>query len=301
MFKGGFSIIAMVKKSLKKILSKINFTMTRIFNGEKIKIPIINSIGLSNLIMTEVWMIDLLKILFKIKNGTFIDIGVNVGQSLIKSKVVNPDIKYIGFEPNPVCLFYVYELIKKNKFSDCTLIPVGLFDKDTILELEFISEEDIDSAASIVKGFRTSESIVKRRFVPVFNFENIRPLLNLNNISIIKIDVEGAELEVLMSLKKLILTSRPLILIEVLPVHSYEDQFRKKRQKKFEKLVSEMRYSIYRVIKTIDDKFDKLEKISEIGIHSDLSKCDYLLVSEDIENKVLEKSNDQSAFDKEKK
>ena len=49
-------------------------------------------------------MIDILKIVLPIENKKFIDVGVNIGQTLLKLKSVSSEIDYIGFEPNPICV-----------------------------------------------------------------------------------------------------------------------------------------------------------------------------------------------------
>ena len=41
----------------------------------------------------------------------FIDVGVNVGQTLLKLKSISSEINYLGFEPNPNCVNYLKNLI----------------------------------------------------------------------------------------------------------------------------------------------------------------------------------------------
>jgi hypothetical protein len=70
--------------------------------------------------MSELWMIDLLKIVLPIGNKSFVDVGINVAQTLLKLKSVSPEINYIGFEPNPVYTNYGAKLIKKHyKYNGC--------------------------------------------------------------------------------------------------------------------------------------------------------------------------------------
>lgn len=87
------------------LLEKVNLNQTSTINGKKVNIPVINKIGFGNLFIDELWMIPLIEKLLSIKKGTFIDIGVNIGQTLIKLKSIDPEINYIGFEPNPMCVF----------------------------------------------------------------------------------------------------------------------------------------------------------------------------------------------------
>src|ERR1700731_1128677 len=91
-------------------LKSINTTVKKLFNGKPVTIPLINGLGYENLSTSEDWMYVVLSKLLPLFKGAFIDIGVNVGHILIKLKTVNRDIEWIGFEPNPKCIYYSLEL-----------------------------------------------------------------------------------------------------------------------------------------------------------------------------------------------
>jgi FkbM family methyltransferase len=260
------------------LCSLFNLTVTKKFHGKTVRIPIIKGFGLDNLTMSEIWMLDLLKYLLKLKSGMFIDVGVNIGQTLIKLKCVNREIRYIGFEPNPACVFYANELIKENKFLNCTLLPVALFTVNDILELELFCESEMDSSASLINNFRPTQNIYRTQYTPAFTFEHIAQTIRISEIGIIKIDVEGAELEVIKSLQKAISSHRPPIVIEILPVYRWDNKTRKDRQDKIEKILCDLNYSIFRVMKTKNGAFDGLLELSTLGVHSDLNQCDYVFV-----------------------
>lgn len=228
-------------------------------------------------------MIELLAKLLKEKEGAFIDVGVNVGQTLIKLKSLDLERKYFGFEPNPNCVFYVNKLIEKNQFPDCTILPVGLYTDNKVLTLDLFSEDinNIDASASLVENFRPDHQISKKLYVPVFRFECVSKLLKFNSLAIIKIDVEGAELEVIKSLLEQIQAYRPIMLVEILPVYTQENDFRMKRQKELEDIFSELNYTLYRVRKS-GDVFSGLIRIDTIGIHSDINQCDYVIAPEEL-------------------
>ena len=125
-----------------RLLNKIGLLQYLMFNvniqvySTKFTIPIIKGIGLNNILTTELWMVLLLKKILPItNNGIFIDVGVNIGQTLLKLKAVNANMTYIGFEPNPSAVFYTNELIKANRFENTFLIPVGLNNKTEVLTL----------------------------------------------------------------------------------------------------------------------------------------------------------------------
>ncbi|BAZ37331.1 methyltransferase [Calothrix sp. NIES-4101] len=279
----------MLNNLLEKLMRKTGILKNLIFRrkinikGKKINIPVILELSCQ---LSETWMIELLEKILPEKEGVFLDIGVNLGQTLIKVKSIEPTRKYIGFEPNSVCVFYVKHLIKNNQFENCTLLPVGLFTEDSILSLESINDSEVDAAASIIKNFRPNQIIRHQTFVPVFCFENIANILDIDKIGIVKIDVEGAELEVIKSLQVVIHHDRPIFILEVLPVYSNENKARKERQEELERIFNLASYSFFRVSKTREGNFINCKPIDSIGIHSDLNQCDYLVVPSEFTGKM---------------
>jgi len=259
-----------------KLLNYFNLLGEISLNDVTFKIPVIKKLGIENIYMSEPWMISLLKKM-NLKDGQFIDVGVNIGQTLLKLKSVNQEIEYIGFEPNPTCVFYSNELIEANQFKNTVIIPTGIADKNGVLKLNFYSENISDSSASIIENFRPDQEVKSSQYIPVNTVENISDSISLKNVKAIKIDVEGAEMEVLESFKKLISKNQPVILIEILPVYTSENTFRLDRQEKIESLLSELDYLIYRVNKK-NEIFESLQHIDSIGIHDNLDECEYVFM-----------------------
>ena len=111
--------------------------------------------------------------------------------------------------------------------------------------------------------------------------------IDQENIYIIKIDIEGAELEVLKGVSSFMGTCRPFIVIEILPVYQQSNQSRLYRQTEIETLVEQRNYKILRVKKTAENTFERFELIHTIGIHGDQNLCDYVLCpKERIQNLV---------------
>ena len=153
-----------------RLLNKIRLLQYLILNintqiySTKFTIPLIKGIGLKNINTTESWMVLLLKKLSTITDkGVFIDVGVNIGQTLLKLKAVNKNMVYIGFEPNPSAVFYTNELIKANGFKNTSLIPIGLSNKTEVLTLNIYNNSDVDSSASILAEFRPTEKVIEEK------------------------------------------------------------------------------------------------------------------------------------------
>ena len=218
--------------------------------------------------------------------GCFVDVGANLGQTLIKLKTLSSEFKYVGFEPNPTCVFYLQELISANQFKNCTLLPCGLFSKDSILEMEFFGNDDADPLGSVIPGFRSNKTVTKKKFVPLITYETFKESCSSPELSFVKIDAEGAELEVLRTLREEIKSQRPFLLVEILPVYDSTNEFRLNRQRKIECLLNEIDYQLLRVLKK-GNNFLEFERVDSIGIHSNIADCDYLGCPAETTNRFL--------------
>lgn len=281
-------------KFILKVLNKIgvlgflNFRTRKRIWGEFRTIPILGGVGLDNyLYPSEPWLYQLLTNLEESepKGGYFLDVGVNIGQTLMKVKSQKRNIPYIGFEPNPECIHYLNELFLVNDFGHVELYPIGVGDKTGVRQLYFFHESSVDSSASILSDFRDADLVLRSSNIPVFLIEDLE--MSELDVNYLKIDVEGAELEVLISFQKMVSICKPLIFIEILPAYTAENTFRINRQQEIENFVIANNYEIFRVIKN-DEDFDFLEPVSSFDVHSNLVWCDYLLIPAK-ERKRLEK------------
>src|SRR5690348_5369770 len=105
--------LAVVAHALHKAgaLWRANFTVTGRLGGLRLRVPIQYGAGWEHLRMREVWLFRGIERLRRDRPGAFVDVGVNVGHTLVKVKAADPGREYIGFEPNPQCLTYVQHLI----------------------------------------------------------------------------------------------------------------------------------------------------------------------------------------------
>ncbi|MCC7445706.1 MAG: FkbM family methyltransferase [Saprospiraceae bacterium] len=209
-----------------RVLNRLNYFRNRIviisrnFYGRDWKIPIIDELGYgySNGINTEIWIYNLLNLMNSksiIKN--FIDVGVNIGQTYIKIKSIAPDVKYFGFDPSTICISYMQKLDKLNNSNLSSFFNIGLSDKNDIMILRGFGEGD--SRASL-SGSQINEDIATHSVeVLVFKLDTINLSLTEGGLTILKIDVEGYELEVLKGANTFINEVNPVIIFEVLPHH----------------------------------------------------------------------------------
>lgn len=278
--------LTFLKNMIKYISSKFNYTIYVRINNRKFKVPILNNLGFSNITLSDgLWVTDLFSKLLGIKKGDFIDIGANVGQTLLQFRSVNNEVNYYGFEPNPSCAYYIRNLIKRNSLAGSYIVAAGIYTKNTIIKFDVMSEAD--PGGSLVEDLRPGYNYNEKLLVPVYNFDSIAESLGFTNIALIKIDVEGAELDVLMSLRESINKFRPYIICEILWAHN-EDKldYCDSRNNAIIKFAKESKYGIYRIIKKSDqNSVDLITKINQIDkiVYSEENRelCDYLFVPEE--------------------
>lgn len=257
----------------------VNLVVQHTANGRAVRVPLRGGIGFDNLDPSEPWFDGILPVLLRRKAGAFVDVGVNVGQTLIKVKTLEPDVPYIGFEPNPVCFEYTKQLIVENGFRHCTLLPVGLSNKAGVVSLFLRDEADV--SASIVEGVRPPEHYSDVRHVAVFQGDAMLETIGAPDIAVVKVDVEGAESEVLDGLHAT-LQRRPFVICEILPLFSEDGprgRFRKPRQ---DRLLATMRQAGYVLYRLMPDA--TAVPIDDIPVHRDMTLSNYLFApSEDRE------------------
>ncbi len=230
-------------------------------------------------------MEKLLAKLLPLRSGTFLDVGANLGQTLIKVKALAPDRVVVAVEPNPICLFYLEMLVRANRYRDCHVVPAGLSKEHSLARLYFYDDSIADASASMIDGFRSGKTSGSR-IISTCTYTELSKALGLDNFGIVKIDVEGAEWEVLQSLAALLHAVRPIFLMEILPVYSLENKARLERQSAVEKLFAECRYKLLRVVKSPSGNLIGVTPVNEMGIHSDLALSDYVIIPQEDEKNV---------------
>jgi FkbM family methyltransferase len=150
------------------------------------------------------------------RQGAFVDIGANVGQTLLKVLSIDPTRPYFGFEPQIGCCFFIQQFINHNALTNAKIIALALSDTNGICTL--YSNSDFDEMASIA-GREDSTGRKRRQttLVPTRIGDELLREIALQDIAVIKIDVEGAELNVLRGLQATLAKHRPFLVFEVLP------------------------------------------------------------------------------------
>jgi FkbM family methyltransferase len=186
--------------------------------------------------------------------GTFIDVGVNAGQTLAKVVGIDRNRSYLGFEPQMSCCFNAEQFIKANDLVNARVLPIALSDNNHLLS--FFSAGETDECASLIDQKDTIDS-KGQTFVQCRKGDEVFEEMNITQISVIKIDVEGAELQVMEGMKTVLTSYRPPLIFEVLPnfsgvgervLHSPEVCEKNRfNSRQIEKLLSGIGYQIFQI------------------------------------------------------
>jgi FkbM family methyltransferase len=207
-------IFRKIKRELVVMLSKMCLKSARNdYFGLDLKFPILFGMGRGYVVPKEAWMGQCLRGFIETKKGCIIDVGVNVGVYLVKLKTISDDIEYIGFEPSAVCNFYTNELIRMNGFKRAKVLPLALSDELNVMTL--YAGRLGDKSASLVYETKNLGRLDYSTNIVTVCGDDFINILKIDDISAIKIDVEGAELSVLNGLEKTIEKFRPYLYIEV--------------------------------------------------------------------------------------
>lgn len=156
------------------------------------------------LVFNEIFLMEKYNKEFKIRKGdTILDIGASIGWYTCKvSKLAGDNGKIIAIEPNPRNYEYLKKNIEINNLNNIITINIGVWSYRKKINLL------CEGYGSTLKFHNEIEN-VKRKIITinVNTIDNIISELKLNKINLIKMDIEGSEVEALVgaknSLKKL--------------------------------------------------------------------------------------------------
>jgi FkbM family methyltransferase len=272
------------------VFRKVAF-LARLFRGNTIKlgdttyrsrgVVVDTAVGLRHDAAEQV-LSSVYRAILGCREGTFVDVGANTGQTLQTILAIDKARPYVGFDPQASCCFLLQTFIEDNHLRSHAIIPVGLSDTNQLVRL-YSQGGRYDQTACIVEGFRPKSFYRCDRWVSVRKGDEVLAELQLSSLSAIKIDVEGAELEVIAGLLRTIREKKPFLVFEVLndflvatgqKLNDETSLFRANRVQRLQGILREESYQIYNV------RPEGLVKVQEIKppVSADLSVTNYVAV-----------------------
>lgn len=140
-------------------------------------------------------------------NATVIDVGANIGVTTVAAARCVPEGRVVSIEPSPKAFGYLEKCISANALNNVTLLNAGA--GEAAGEISFVESEFLAGSYVALDAREQSTSRVQ-----ILTLDAIAKNHELHDIRLIKIDVEGFELDVLLGATEIIDRFRPRFVME---------------------------------------------------------------------------------------
>jgi len=148
------------------------------------------------------------------EGDTFLDIGANIGCfTLVAAQKVRRSGRVIAFEPVEFVSKKLEHNILINKLDNVTVVRKAVYERDTHIKLHVARKENL-GMSSILKHDTESGEVLN---VEAVSLDEYLKNKNINEVKIIKLDIEGAELPALKGMDNILSRLKPVLIVEVSP------------------------------------------------------------------------------------
>jgi len=156
----------------------------------------------------------------------FFDIGAHIGQyTLLASQLVGPNGTVHSFEADPRTFDILKKNVEMNHLGNVIINNVAIADKKGFVDL-FLSTPENIGMNSIISPQNYSGEVINICAISIDEYVKER---GINNIDIIKADIEGAELLMLKGCRRLLSeNNKPILILEInkMQLDKYENGFK---------------------------------------------------------------------------
>jgi FkbM family methyltransferase len=150
-------------------------------------------------------------------NGTFVDVGAHIGYYSLKAAgMVGPSGHVLAIEPNPQTLPKLRGNIQASDARAVTVWPVACAESESTLQF-YASPRSNTGESSLSKENASQDGAATATSVRARPLDDIVKEAKLDRVDVIKIDVEGAEFEVLKGAVQTLAAYHPVLIIELVP------------------------------------------------------------------------------------
>jgi protein O-GlcNAc transferase len=169
----------------------------------------------------ELPLLNYLSKVYKHKLRTVIDVGANIGNHSVFFGLFLADM-VVSVEPNEDITAILEKNLTSNKIKS-KIIKKGIASKKSVEELDTEYGGDNIGMAKVLKKGKAQTKDKKTKTIQLDTLDNLRVDNSFKHIDLVKVDVEGYEMEVLKGSKKVLLEESPDLLIEIADFESKKD------------------------------------------------------------------------------
>lgn len=195
------------------------------------------------------------------QNDCVLDVGANCGLHTVSlSRLCGPHGRVHAFEPVDYNVRKLKTNLVINGCRNTSLHPYALGASDCWMDFHQIKESDMYKGnSSLVENEKLSDEL-SQNFdvvkVPVRSLDSVVEELEIDEINLIKMDVEGFEFQVLLGAQKTLKRCRPAIILEY---HSSRLKHLNLTNHDFKELLGEEYYAYEICVATAFDRYPSLE------------------------------------------
>lgn len=205
------------------------------------------------------------------ENDTVIEVGANIGtHTQIFSKLVGDFGKVLAFEPQRIVFQTLCANMALNSISNVYTYQMALSSENGYLNIP-----DLDYSKKNNYGGISMENIKKGSRVPKLKLDGF--INEINNLKLIKIDVEGMESDVILGAKDLLKNFRPFL---------YVENDRRDKSKELIELISSLGYKMYWHLPRLYNKDNFFE--DKENIFGNILSVNMLCIHESLEVNVVD-------------
>ena len=128
-----------------------------------------------------------------------VDGGASEGFYTIAIKIANPACRIIAIEPNPIAFDLLKRNMDINNFQNVELVQRAIGRSDEVREFEYANVSSAVGSFHILREKRPwlPERYIESVEVKCYTLDSLYKRYHLDSVDILKLDIEGAELEAL--------------------------------------------------------------------------------------------------------
>jgi FkbM family methyltransferase len=155
--------------------------------------------------------------LFKIAENrrVIIDVGVNIGSTSLNFARISPDATILGFEPDAANYQKARKNIELNGFSNLEVINKGLGPAAATVRLFKVNTGNAGMNRILPEDGSEVDERVESEEIEIVALDDFAAARALATVDLIKIDVEGYELNVLRGARRTLEQYKPALFIEL--------------------------------------------------------------------------------------
>ena len=142
-------------------------------------------------------------------DAVVLDVGANIGLTVLTIASALPGGRVYGFEPSPRNAHYLRENVRLNEVDNVVIVETAVGEGDGVVSFHLAPS---GAHSSVIRGKAPKAPNIAD--VPIISLDNWATANRIARVDFIKIDVEGYEQNVLAGAANLLADQRPLVLME---------------------------------------------------------------------------------------